>query len=199
MVRVNLLPIRDILRKRELKQFLLLTAVIVASTFGLMVCTAVFFSWKISALEKDKTVHETKLKKLKEKNKEIEDLKNRIARLQRQVDTIEKLTKIRDTPAPFMAAVALAIPDEVWVTSITKTGGSFALDGVGVDNTVVVNFVQRLQSVKQGFTTKQPWANPAVPTDKTFFADVKLLQIVATTGAAGGLGSMNFKIVGNLR
>jgi type IV pilus assembly protein PilN len=199
MVRVNLLPIRDILRKRELKQFLLLTAVIVASTFGLMVCTGVFFSWKISSLEKDKTVHQAKLNQLKEKNKEIEDLKNRIARLQRQVDTIEKLTKIRDTPAPFMAAVALAIPDEVWVTSITKTGGSFALDGVGVDNTVVVNFVQRLQSVKQGFTTKQPWANPAVPTDKTFFADVKLLQIVATTGAGGGLGSMNFKIVGNLR
>jgi type IV pilus assembly protein PilN len=200
MVRVNLLPIRDILRKRELKQFLLLTAVIVASTFGLMVCTAVFFSWKISALEKDKTVHETKLNQLKEKNKEIEDLKNRIARLQRQVDTIEKLTKIRDTPAPFMAAVALAIPDEVWVNSITKTGRSFALDGVGVDNTVVVNFVQRLQSIKQGFTAKQPWANPAVPTDKTFFTDVKLLQIVATTGAAaGGLGSMSFKIVGNLR
>jgi type IV pilus assembly protein PilN len=199
MVRVNLLPIREILRKRELKQFLLLTAVIVASTFGLMVCTAVFFSWKISSLEKDKTVHETKLNQLKQKNKEIEDLKNRIARLQRQVDTIEKLTKIRDTPAPFMAALALAIPDEVWVTGITKTGRSFALDGVGVDNTVVVNFVQRLQSVKQGFTAKQPWANPAVPTDHTFFSDVKLLQIVATTGAAGGLGSMNFKIVGNLR
>jgi hypothetical protein len=151
-------------------------------------------------LEKDKTVHEIKLKQLKEKNKEIEDLKNRIARLQRQVDTIERLTKIRDTPAPFMDAVALAIPDEVWVTAITKTGRSFALDGVGVDNTVVVNFVQRLQSIKQGFTAKQPWANPAVPTDKTFFADVKLLQIVATTGAAaGGLGSMSFKIVGNLR
>jgi len=199
MVRVNLLPIRDILRKRELKQFLLLTAVIVASTFGLMVCTAVFFSWKISTLEKDRTVHETKLNQLKQKNKEIEDLKNRIARLQRQVDTIQRLTKIRDTPAPFMAAVALAIPDEVWLNSITKTGRSFALDGVGVDNTVVVNFVQRLQSIKQGFTLKQPWANPAVPTDQTFFMDVKLLQIVAATGAAGGLGSMNFKIVGNLR
>ena len=199
MVRVNLLPIRDILRKRELKQFLLLTAVIVASTFGLMVCTAVFFSWKISTLEKDRTVHETKLNQLKQKNKEIEDLKNRIARLQRQVDTIQRLTKIRDTPAPFMAAVALAIPDEVWLNSITKTGRSFALDGVGVDNTVVVNFVQRLQSIKQGFTLKQPWANPAVPTDQTFFMDVKLLQIVAATGAAGGLGSMSFKIVGNLR
>jgi type IV pilus assembly protein PilN len=198
MVRVNLLPIREILRKRELKQFLLLTAVIVAATFGLMVCTAVFFSWKISSLEKDKVVHETKLNQLKEKNKEIEELKNRIARLQRQVDTIERLTKIRDTPAPFMAAVALAIPDEVWLTSITKTGRSFALDGVGVDNTVVVNFVQRLQSIKRGFTPKQPWTNPAVPTDKTFFTDVKLLQIVAS-GGTGGLGTMSFKIVGSLR
>jgi len=199
MVRVNLLPIRELLRKRELKQFLLLTAVIVASTFGLMVCTAVFFSWKISTLENDKKVHETKLNQLKEKNKEIEELKNRIARLQRQVDTIQRLTKIRDTPAPFMAALALAIPDEVWVNSITKTGRGFALEGVGVDNTVVVNFVQRLQSIKQGFTLKQPWANPAVPTDRTFFTDVKLLQIVASTASAGGLGTMSFKIIGNLR
>lgn len=199
MVRVNLLPIRELLRKRELKQFLLLTAVIVASTFGLMVCTAVFFSWKISTLENDKKVHETKLNQLKEKNKEIEELKNRIARLQRQVDTIQRLTKIRDTPAPFMAALALAIPDEVWLNSITKTGRGFALEGVGVDNTVVVNFVQRLQSIKQGFTLKQPWANPAVPTDHTFFTDVKLLQIVASTAGAGGLGTMNFKIIGNLR
>jgi type IV pilus assembly protein PilN len=198
MVRVNLLPIRDILRKRELKQFGLLTAVIFASTIGLAVCTAVFFSWKISTLEHDKKVHETKLNKLKQQNKEIEELKNRIARLQRQVDTIQRLTKIRDTPAPFMAAVALAIPDEVWLNSITKTGRSFALDGVGVDNTVVVNFVQRLQSIKQGFSPKQPWVNPAVPTDHTFFAEVKLLQIVASKGA-GGLGSMSFKIVGNLR
>ena len=198
MVRVNLLPIREILRKRELKQFLLLTAVIVASTFALMVCTAMFFSWKISALEKDKSVHETKLNQLKEKNKEIEELKNRIARLQRQVDTIQRLTKIRDTPAPFMEAVALAIPDEVWLTSITKTGQSFALDGIGVDNTVVVNFVQRLQRIKQGATLKQPEVNPAVPTDKSFFGDVKLLQIVAV-GGAGGLGTMSFKIVGNVR
>jgi len=61
-----------------------------------------------------------------------------------------------------------------------------------------VNFVQRLQSIKQGFTLKQPWANPAVPTDHTFFTDVKLLQIVATSGASG-LGTMSFKIIGNLR
>ena len=198
MVRVNLLPIRDILRKRELKQFLLLTAVIVASAIGLMAFAYLFFTWKISDLEAQQKAHQTELNQLKEKNREIEDLKNRIAQRQRQVDTIERLTKIRDTPATFMAAISLAIPDAVWLNGITKTGPSFALDGVGVDNTVVVNFVQRLQSIRQGFTAKQPWVNPAVPTDKSFFSEVKLLQIVAA-GGAGGLGTMSFKIVGNLR
>jgi type IV pilus assembly protein PilN len=198
MVRVNLLPIREILRRRELKQFLLLAAVIMVSTVGIMACAYVFFTWKISALEASQKSHQKELDQLKEKNREIEDLKNRIAQRQRQVDTIERLTKIRDTPAPFMAAVSLAIPDEVWLNSITKTGPNFSLDGIGVDNTVVVNFVQRLQSLKQGFTLKQPWVNPAVPTDKSFFTDVKLLQIVATGGTAG-LGTMSFKIVGNIR
>jgi type IV pilus assembly protein PilN len=198
MVRINLLPIREILRKRELKHFLLLGAIIMASTFGLMVCTAVYFQWKIAALENDKKVHETKLNQLKEQNKKIEDLKNRIAQRQRQVDTMESLIKTRDTSAPFLAAVSMAIPDEVWLNSITKTGRNFALDGIGVDNTVVVNFVQRLQSLKKGFTVKQPWINAAVPTDKTFFTQVKLLQIVAT-GGPSGLGTMSFKIVGNLR
>jgi type IV pilus assembly protein PilN len=198
MVRVNLLPIRDILRKRELKHFVLLGAIFVAGTFGLIVCTALAYQWKIASLEKDKKVHETKLKELKEKNKKIEELKNRIAQRQRQVDTMERLIKTRDTSAPFLAAVSVAIPDEVWLNSITKTGQNFALDGIGVDNTVVVNFVQRLQSLKQGFTLKQPWVNASVPTDKSFFTNVKLLQIVAT-GGARGLGTMSFKIVGNLR
>ncbi|MGB6068884.1 MAG: PilN domain-containing protein [Desulfomonilaceae bacterium] len=198
MVRINLLPIREILRKRELKQFLFLTAVIVASAVGLMICIYVGYTWKISSLQTEQRVQQTKLNQLKEKNKEIESLKNRIAQRQRQVDTIERLTKIRDTPAPFMAALSLAIPDEVWVMSISKSRKSFALDGIGVDNTVVVNFVQRLQSIRQGFTPKHLWLNPAVPTEKSFFANVKLLQIVAATGTTG-LGSMNFKIVGNLR
>jgi type IV pilus assembly protein PilN len=198
MVRVNLLPIREILRKRELKHFMLLGAIIVAATLVFMACFALYFSWKIAALEKDKKVHEIKLKQLKEKNKKIEELKNRIAQRQRQVDTMERLIKTRDTSAPFLAAVSVAIPDEVWLNSITKTGRNFALDGVGVDNTVVVNFVQRLQSLKQGFTLKQPWVNASVPTDKSFFTNVKLLQIVAT-GGASGLGTMSFKIVGNLR
>jgi type IV pilus assembly protein PilN len=198
MVRVNLLPIRETLRKRELKQFALLAGVILLSAAAIMVLSYIFFSYRVSSLEREQTTQQAKLNQLKEKNKEIEVLKNEITRLQKQVDTIERLTKIRDTPAPFMAALSLAIPDEVWISAVSKTGRSFAVDGTGIDNTVVVNFVERLQKVKQGFTEKQPWVDPKKQGEQTFFNNVKLVQIVASGGTAG-LGTMSFKVVGNIK
>ncbi|MBI4966031.1 MAG: PilN domain-containing protein [Desulfomonile tiedjei] len=198
MVRINLLPIRETLRKREFKQFALLAIIIIVSAFGLMVLSYTFFTYRVSSLEGEQKVQQTKLNKLKEQNKEIEALKNEITRLQKQVDTIERLTKIRDTPAPFMAALSLAIPDEVWISAISKTGRNFTLDGTGIDNTVVVNFVERLQKVRQGFTDKQPWTDPNKKDERSYFGNVKLVQIVASSATAG-LGTMSFKIVGNIQ
>ncbi len=198
MVRINLLPIREILRKRELKQFAILSLVLLVATALLMVMTYLFFSWKQADLEKERRVQTAKLEELKKKNSEIEALKNRITLLQRQVETIQQLTKRRDSPAPFLQAVSLAIPDEAWVMAVSKAGRSFSLDGVGLDNTVVVNFVQRLQKIREGFTDKQPFMDPKVKDEKPFFSDVKLIQIVAAPSGAGGLGTMSFKIVGNL-
>jgi Tfp pilus assembly protein PilN len=97
-----------------------------------------------------------------------------------------------------MAALSFAIPDEVWVKTISKTGKSFSLDGTGTDNTVVVNFVQRLQKVRKGFTEQRPWIDSKNPKEERFFGDVKLVSIVAGSARAG-LGTVNFKIVGSLR
>ncbi|MEW6531718.1 MAG: PilN domain-containing protein [Thermodesulfobacteriota bacterium] len=197
MVRINLLPIRHILRKRELKNFGITALAILVVAFGLMGLAYTYVSVKIGDLNTEKTKQEAKLNKLKQRNQEINALKAEIARLQKQVDTIEKLTKIRDTPAPFMGAVSLAIPDEVWVQNMTKSGRSFTLDGIGVDNTVIVKFVENLQRIRKNYTAKQPRIDPGKK-DEPFFGDVRLVQVVRS-GARGALGSMQFKIVGTLR
>ncbi len=201
MVRINLLPIREILRKRELKQFALFGGAAVACVIALTIVAYLYLSWTISAHQAKQANLQKELNQLKQKNKEVEDLKNRITRLQKQVDTIERLTKTRDTPAPFMAALSMAIPDEVWVTSITKSGRGFTVDGTGVDNTAVVNFVERLQKVRKVFTAKQPFINPANPNEKSFFSDVNLVQVLAgaKAGGAPGLGIMSFKVTGSVR
>jgi hypothetical protein len=150
-------------------------------------------------LQQEQSRKQTRLNQLKQENKEIEDLKNKITSLQKQVDTIEKLTKTRDTPAPFLAALSLATPDEVWLSGIHKGGKGFSLDGTGVDNTAVVNFVSKLQKVRQGFTLRQPFINPADPKEQSFFNEINLVQVVAGSSGTAGLGTVSFKIVGTLR
>jgi type IV pilus assembly protein PilN len=199
MVKINLLPYRENRRKRERTNFLIYGLALLSLFIVAAVGVYWYYSDYASSLEHQKTIQQAKLNDLKKKNKEIEDLKNRIDRLKKQVETIQKLTKTRDSPAPFMSALSLAMPGEVWVSAISKTGKSFSLDGTGVDNTVVINFVQNLQKVREGFTEKQPWVNPANPKEKTFFANVKLVQVVTAGGAPGSLGAMSFKVVGSLR
>ncbi len=198
MVRINLLPIRALLRRRELKQFIVIAVATVASAILVMLAAYFYVDWTISSLQQKSRSLDTRLAELKKKNKEIEDLKNEITRLQKQVDTIQKLTKKRDSPAPFLGAVSLAVPDEVWIKSLNKQGQSFALDGTGTDNTVVVNFVYQLQRIRQGFTVRRPYVDKKNPDEKTFFSNVQLMRIVAAT-KPGGLEAVSFQITGSIR
>jgi type IV pilus assembly protein PilN len=194
MVRINLLPVRETLRKREIQYFVIFTIAILASAGLVMAGTYLYLSGKRADKVAERSIHKKRLMTLKKKNKAINKLRGEITRLERQVNTINKLTKVRDTPAPFMAAVSLAIPDEVWLSTIQKHGKSFVLAGQGADNTVVVNFVRRLQKVKKDFTPGQWRKNKLNKKEKPFFGNVRLLQTVVGKG-----GGVLFKIVGSLR
>ena len=182
------------MRKRELKQFAFLAGGILAVTIAVMVVAFLGFNMKISGLQNEEKSLRNKLADLKKKNQEINKLRDELTRLQKQVKTIENLTKKRDSPAPFMRALALAIPDEVWVDKISKSGKVFSLSGLGLDNTVVVRFVQNLQQLKKEFSAKD-WRTRDKK-DERLFSNVKLVQIVRTQ--VRDVSGMSFKIVGNL-
>jgi type IV pilus assembly protein PilN len=193
MVRINLLPVRETLRKRELKYFIIFTAtvlVLVASGIGL---SYIYLTDQIADRRAERKSHTVKLNNLKKKNQSINKLKTEITRLERQVKTINKLTKVRDTPAPFMAAVSVAIPDEVWLKTIQKSGRNFSVSGEGVDNTVIVQFVRNLQSVRKKFTRDKWKLTSEYKKEGPFFRSVRLVN---TSLSKGGV---KFKIVGSLR
>ncbi len=195
MVRVNLLPIRSILRGRELKAFGVMAGIAVVIVVALMVATYFYFDMQISGLRRQQTGLKRDLKKLKDDNKKIAQLKNRINSLTKQVDTIKKLTETRDTPAEFMAGLSMAIPDEVWVNQIVKRGNSFDLTGSGIDNVFVVTFVERLQKVRKGCTTEDPFIDKNLrKDDRPLFRNVKLHHIIRQ----GGAGLIDFRITGTV-
>ncbi|MEW6350393.1 MAG: PilN domain-containing protein [Thermodesulfobacteriota bacterium] len=192
MVRINLLPIRSLLRKRELKQFYVIAGVIVAVAFVVMALVYAYFDSEISKLEALKATKTKELADLKQKNQEIADLKAKVESLQQQVKSVRDLTKRRISPAPFMQAVSLAIPSDVWLERVQKTDTGFQVTGSGVDNTVVVDFVQRLQKLKK----KQ--VDPTATKDeqeRLFFSKVELKRVTRASGR-GGLDEIKFEISG---
>jgi len=195
MVRVNLLPVREILRKRDLKQFAIAAAAIVLAAVLVMVGTWWWLSSRISDLQAQKAAEQKKLAELQKQNERINRLKAEITTLERQRDTIKQLTQSRDTPAAFMSAVASAVPDEVWLTRIDKSGNSFNLQGQGLDNTVVVKFVENLQKIKKDAVLKRQGAPAEQKPNQPFFSSVKLVQTVRT---GGGPGEIQFGITGTL-
>lgn len=196
MVRINLLPVRDILRKRDLKQFVIAAAVIVLVALLGMFGTYWWLSTRISDLQVQKAAEQKKLAELQKQNERINRLKAEIATLERQRDTIKQLTQSRDTPAGFMVALASAVPGEVWITKIDKSGKKFSIQGQGLDNTVVVKFVENLQKVKKDAVLKRQGAPAGQSPDQTFFSSVKLVQ---TVRGGGGPGEVQFGITGTIR
>ncbi len=186
MVRINLLPIRDILRKRELKQLGVVAVAVLVAVIGTMAVAYLVLAGQVDSLERHKAAQQKKLETLKKENQQINADKAEIARLEKQLDTVNRLTNVRETPAPLLAALAKAMPDEVWLHSISQAGKGFTIQGEGIDNTVVVNFVQRLQRIRG-------------EKDAPFFPEVKLVNIVRQRGAAAGgtgLGTMAFTVQG---
>ncbi len=200
MVRINLLPIRSILRKRELRQFYQRAGGIVAVAFVVMGLVYLYYDSAISSLDSEVASKKQRLAKLQEGNKEIKDLQIKVESLEQQVKSVRNLTKTRISPAPFMQGLALAIPGDVWLDSITftqpiptpsgvgsaagdlKTPGAFTLSGTGTDNTVVVDFIQRLQNLKK---KQVNLSTPKAEQDKPFFGNVKLGPVTRTAGPSG--------------
>jgi len=112
---------------------------------------------------------------------------------------------VESNPDRFMRSYYLTCPFHESVAFSRMVDHAFLSDDSAVQrtvfdsgHTVVVNFVERLQKVRKGFTEQRPWIDPKNPKEESFFSDVKLVSVVAGSARAG-LGTVNFKIVGSLR
>lgn len=201
MVRINLLPIREILRNRYLKRFIVVSCAALAGTVGIMILWYIVVSVERSNLDE----HRAKLQKrqavLAKDNEDLVKKKNDEGRLKKQVYEIRKLVQDRDSIERFMAAISRAIPDDVWLESLEKNQSrDFLLKGKGSDNNSIINFVDRLQTIKANFSDGNPYLDSSRKDEQAFFGDVKLLEVsAAPEGKAVIKGSMDFKIIGRLR
>jgi type IV pilus assembly protein PilN len=148
MIRINLLPYRDVRRQGQILQYIMVALVTLGVTIVLILSS---YSWSTMQLVNT----EDRLKNvqgenqaLKRKIGELSKFKEVQAEVQRKLDLVDTLQRGRFRSLESMQGLSVAIPKNVWLTEVKDSGGTISISGVGESNRAVAAFMRALENQK---------------------------------------------------
>lgn len=145
MIRINLIPYREARRKQRLN--VILAAWSATALLGGLIAFGVdtMLTNRIAELQADKQAKEARVAELNAKLGEIKDINDKKKQVQARLDTIENLKKDRFLPVRLMDELSKAIPDKVWVTSMTVKKDRISLMATAQSHSDVAEFMDNLE------------------------------------------------------
>ncbi len=167
MIRINLLPFKQLAAEVSRRREIIIGAVVLAT--GILAIGAVHFiqAYQLSSLESDLASLRADLQTLNTKIKEVGELQNKIKDLRSKNKIIADLNKKKSGPVLVMENLAKATPTTLWLTELKESSGNLTLNGLAVDNKTVADFISGLEASKH-------------------FKTVELVEITQGTGASAG-------------
>ena len=144
MVRINLLPHRQIRRAERQRQFNLMLAatVVAAGLLAFMIQTVI--GARISAQEGRNARLDTAIAQLDKEIVEIKDLKQQISNVLERTEIVEKLQNDRSQAVILLDEIARQLPEGLYLRSIKQQGNQIELEGVADTNARVATLVRNL-------------------------------------------------------
>lgn len=147
MIKINLLPVRQIIKRRETKKQVFIFFVAVCVVLVGIGITSLGIARKISNLQKD-------VKQLQRKKASYQPLLDEIAKLkrdkqnvERKLGVIEGLKKGRSTTVKILDEVAKRTPvDRLWLKSFNQGKGSLRVSGIALDNATIADYMKLLSA-----------------------------------------------------
>ncbi len=163
MILINLLPHREVARKRRRDFFNVSLAASVL--LGCLVAGAVFLWYQaaISVQEGNNQTLQTEIKKLEGQIKDIEGLEAEIAALRARQQSVEDLQSDRNLPVHLLTEIVNQLPDGVFVSKMVQVDQSVTFNGVAQSN-------ERVSELLRNLSSNTPW-----------FTKPELVEIVAGT------------------
>lgn len=144
MAKINLLPWRDVYRKEKKDQFVaLLIAVLLASC----VCAYLWMSSVESAIENQNARNrllETHIAELQKQVDEIKQLQKVREDLLARIKVIQDLEGTRPVIVRFFDEFVRAVPDGVYLSLLTRVGEVFSIEGIAESTNRVSSFMRNL-------------------------------------------------------
>jgi type IV pilus assembly protein PilN len=171
MIRINLLPHREMRRERRKKDFLglgILTGIVAAAVVFVV---GVYNSNEISRQEERNTFVKVKNEELDGKIKEIASLRQEIDALKARQKAVEDLQSDRTVPVHLLDELVKYTPEGIFIKQIKQEEKKLTISGLAQSNEKVSELLRNLQS-------NTPWMEKP-----------ELIEIKSASLAASGANS----------
>lgn len=163
MILINLLPYREVARKRRKDIFNVSLGA--SSLVGGLIAGVIFlwFQASISAQQATNVVLDTEIKKLEGQIKDIAGLEAEIAALRARQQAVEDLQSDRNLPVHLLTELVNQLPDGVYITKMNQVDQLVTINGVAQSN-------ERVSELLRNLANNTPW-----------FSKPELIEIVTGT------------------
>jgi type IV pilus assembly protein PilN len=144
MIEINLLPVRAA-RKRESLRF---QFTVFSLIFVFILIIIAYLGWssgkREARIDTQLKLVQDDLARLNKEVGEIDELKQRKAKLEQKLEVIKDLDKGRLRAAYILGELSQRTPEKVWIESLDKSGRDLKIAGVALDNDTIANFMDVL-------------------------------------------------------
>jgi type IV pilus assembly protein PilN len=146
MARINLLPWREAERRRRQKEFAIAAAMAVALVLLLGLGLRFQIEAMIDSQESRNAFLQSEIAKLNARIREIEKLEQKKADLLARMNVIQQLQQSRPEVVHLFDEVVRSVPEGVYLTSLTQSGGQVVVEGRAQSNARVSAFMRNIQA-----------------------------------------------------
>jgi len=144
MIRINLLPHRELKRRERRQQFYVISGVMVAAGLVIGVLVHTVMAGYVERQERRNDFFKAEITKLDAEIAEIKRLREQIDALLARKQVIESLQGARAQSVNLLNELARQIPDGVYLKSIKQNGPKIALVGYAQSNSRVSHLMRNL-------------------------------------------------------
>ena len=144
MIKINLLPREERIRRKPVDTSFILVAVCAAVLAAAMAYGWVWLSGEVGRVQATITQTQAELRKFDELAKQVEKFREEKQKLQDKIKVIETLVVAQTGPVRLLDEVSKALPNDVWLTTVTRTGRRLEVSGIAFSPFQVADFMKNL-------------------------------------------------------
>lgn len=145
MIRINLLPVREVRQRLAARRQLQFSIVLILATIA---GGAWFYTVQNQELHTNRTALarlDAQLKALDKIIKEVQQYQSQKALLEQKVEVIGGLKKNQRRPARLLDEVSRSLPDQIWLISVKESAQAYQIVGKSFDNVGIAAFMENLE------------------------------------------------------